>query len=302
VRHPIVSAILGTALLGAIVAGAADNLSKTPNAAPTKVAFIRERAPETPAPSDALAASNTFIFSARPGSSPASDREMYEPIAALLSRATGKNFKFQRADNWLTYSRSMANGAYDLLFDGAPLNAWRLERMDHVPIVRVSNDTSFVTIVRADDKSITSEKQLAGKTICAHAPTDPEVAGLLAEFDNPMRQPVLVDTLTWRDAHAGLVSGKCAATVVSADFLDGTDTSRTRVINRRGPLPGYAFSAGPRISPGMQGAIRAALVSEEGRMATAKLRQALGNVELRDADPSSYAQLRDVLKNQMHFN
>jgi ABC-type phosphate/phosphonate transport system substrate-binding protein len=299
VSHKFLSLVLGTGMLGlAYVGTAADTEPKTT----TKVAFVRERAPDATAkaPAATLIEKDTYVFSAPPGGDAESDRAIYEPIAVLLSRATGKTFVYQRADNWLSYSRQMTGDTYDVLFDGAPLNAWRQGRMNHKPLVRLSQNLTFVTVVRNDNKTITSEKHLAGKTICAHSPTDPEMAGLLSQFDNPLRQPVLVDTDSAREAFFGLINGKCAATVVSIEFLEANDRGLVNIIHKRAPLPGHALSASPRLSPAIQEKIRAALLSEAGKTATAKLREAFGGANLVDADPTAYSQLGDLLKNNVY--
>lgn len=296
----ISSVILGAGLLSLAAVGTADNKAET-TATATKVVFVRERAPEgAAAPTSAMLGRDAYVFSAPPSGDAAADREVYGPIATLLTEATGKTFTFQPADNWLSYSRQMSGGAYDVLFDGAPLNAWRQGRMNHKPLVRLSQDLHLVTIVRKDNKALTSEKHLAGKTICAHSPTDPEMAGLLSQFDNPLRQPVLVDALNWREAYFGLINGKCVATVVSAEFLTQHDHGMVNVIHKRAPLPGHAFSASPRIAPAMQDKIRTALLSEAGKAATAKMREAFGGANLIDADPAAYAQFRDILKNNVY--
>ncbi len=65
-------------------------------------------------------------------------------------------------------------------------------------------------------------------------------------------------------------------------------------------MPNQALSAGPRITPEMQAKIKQALLSEEGKKATEKLREAYVT-ELVSASREEYAGLGRLLKDTMYF-
>lgn len=301
-QHPqtILSIVLGIGLFGLTLTAAADNVAK---AKTTKVAFVpSERTIEpTKSPLAGINENDDFVFGAPPGNNYAEAVAVYQPIADYLSRATGMRFTFRYSDNWLSYSKDMANGSYDLVFDGAVTNGWRQNRMNHTPLVKLSEDLTFVTIARKDNPKLTTTKHLAGQKICAHAPTDPEMVALLAQFDNPSRQPVIIETKGWDNAYQGLLAGKCAATVIPLKHLQKNDRGQVNVLQQHRPMPSHALSAGPRISSALQHKIREALLTGEGKSVTAKLRASFGDDNWVAADPAEYVNLGKLLKDNLYL-
>lgn len=291
---------LGVGLFGLTLVGTADN---SPQAKNTKVAFApSERAIESAkSPAEGLTERDTYIFSAATTASYAESVAMYQPIAEYLTRATGKRFTYRYSVNWLSYSKDMANNTYDLAFDGPVTNGWRQDRMNHTPLVKLSEDLAFVTIARKDNTKVTTSKHLAGQKICAHAPTDPEVVALMSQFDNPARQPVIVESKGWDASYQGVIDGKCAATVVPRKYLERNDRGIVSVLHKHQSMPSFAFSAGPRLSPALQSKIRDALLADEGKRATAKLRAAFGDDTLVAANPAEYANLGKLLRGNLYL-
>src|SRR5712692_4457676 len=59
-----------------------------------------------------------LILSAPPRGTAAKKKAIDEPIAEFLSKTIGKKVIFKYSDNWLSYSKGMVEGGYDLVFDG----------------------------------------------------------------------------------------------------------------------------------------------------------------------------------------
>jgi ABC-type phosphate/phosphonate transport system substrate-binding protein len=246
----------------------------------------------------------TLIFGAPPRGTAAEEAATYQPIADYLSRVTGKNVLFDYAQNWLVYSKDMVDGKYDLVFDGPHFNGWRMERMGHTPLVRLPEGHEFVVVVRADDTHIHALHKLAGRMVCAHASPNLGTLALLSQFDNPVQQPVIVEMQGWDKAFDGLVNGACAAAVLPIKSLEKFEHGQhlTNIIYRHRPLPNQALSAGPRISPEMQRKIQAALLSEESKGITSKLRSAYGSKDFVPARTEDYAGLGVYLKDVLYFS
>lgn len=268
----------------------------------TKVALVRPDATPAPIGVQLPPPADAFVFSAPPTGSSAEDNAMYRAIADYLTAATGKHFTYRNPETWLTYSKEMSSGRYDLVFDGAPLNGWRLNRLQHKPLVRLAEDMTFATIVLNDNMKFTSIKQLGGQIICSQEPTNPEMLALLSQFDNPSRQPVLLNAKGWDHAVRGVITGKCAATVVPTKYLEAANRGPIRILEKHTALPGHAFSVSPRIPPEVQEKIRAALTSAEGKRVTAGLRALHGSEGFVDANPEAYAQMDKLLKNTGYHN
>ncbi|MFP5349369.1 MAG: phosphate/phosphite/phosphonate ABC transporter substrate-binding protein [Gammaproteobacteria bacterium] len=300
---------LAGALCGLLVAQAALAEANTPSTGQrTKVAYApQERVigetPTTEAGKALVPKSTDLIFSAPPRGAYAEEVAIYQPIVEYLSRVTGQKFRYQYSDNWLTYSKDMTSGAYDLVFDGPAFNGWRMTRMQHTPLIKLPEEFVFVVVTRKDNTQVTELKQLAGRKICAHAPPNLGTLTMLSQFDNPARQPSILETKGWDAAYRAVAEGKCAGTVLPQQSLvkNDKDKNQMRVIYKHRPMPNQAFSAGPRISPAMQQKIKAALMSEEGRAVTAKLRALYAGKDFVAATPEEYAGLGQLLKDSLYY-
>ena len=242
-----------------------------------------------------------YVFGAPPGKPYAEQRAIYEPIVEFLSRVTGKRFVIQYSDNWLTYSRDMTNGDFDLAFDAAALNSWRIERINHTPLLRLSGETVYLVVGRPDNSKVRELKHLAGRGVCAPPPPDVATLAILSQFTNPARQPVIVETNGWNATYRDLSQGKCDGAIISRQQLGRIDRKLVKVLYRHGAMPNSALSAGPRISPELQEKIRQALLTPQGKIATAKLRAAHNAEELVPARGEDYAGLGKLLKNSLYY-
>lgn len=245
---------------------------------------------------------STWTFSAPPRGTQAEEEALYQPVVEYLSRVTGKEVVYKHASNWLVYSRDMALGQYDLVFDGPHFNGWRQARLQHTPILKLPDDFVFVVVSRKDDAKINDMKQLAGRTVCAHAPPNLGTLTLLSRFDNPSRQPQIVETQGWKGAYDGLMEGKCVATVLPIKNLNKFDSAgRTQILYRHRALPNQAISAGPQIPADVQKKIATALVSAEGQAIARKLLDVYAAKAFVPAQAEEYAGLGDLLKDTLYY-
>jgi ABC-type phosphate/phosphonate transport system substrate-binding protein len=247
---------------------------------------------------------DTLIFGAPPRGTASEEIATYEPIATYLSKITGKKVAFRYEENWLVYSKDMVEGKYDLVFDGPHFNGWRMARLKHTPLVRLPEGHVFVVIVRADDQRIHNLRNLAGHTVCAHASPNLGTLTLLSQFDNPVRQPVILEVQGWDKAYDGLIHGECVAAVLPIKSLEKFEGDRhlSKIIYRHRLLPNQAFSAGPRIPSEMQHKIQAALLSEESKGITSKLRSAYGSKDFVTVNIEDYAGLGSYLNDVLYFS
>lgn len=247
---------------------------------------------------------DNLVFSAPPRGSYQNEIAAYQPLVEFLSKTLGRKVVFQYADNWLSYSKEMTAGRYDMVFDGPAFNGWRIDKLGHTPLVKLPEDFVFVVVVKADNNRIKQIKDLAGQKVCAHAPPNLGTLTLQAQFDNPVRQPYITEVKGWDNSYKALVSGQCAATILPIENLTKNEkgsNQATRVIYRHKPMPNQAFSVGPRIAPGLHEKIAKALLSDEGRQATEKLRAAYAGKDFVPASRVEYSGLGDLLKTSLYY-
>ncbi|MBI5783570.1 MAG: PhnD/SsuA/transferrin family substrate-binding protein, partial [Gammaproteobacteria bacterium] len=219
-------------------------------------------------------ADNVLVFSAPPRETEEDALRTYQPIAEYLSRIVGKSIVYRYPKDWLTYQTEMQRGSYDLVFDGPHFNSWRISHLQHSSLVKVAGEHAFAVVVRKDDKRITDLKQLAGQKVCGMNPPNLGTLSVLGQFDNPSRQPLIVNSLGWTKAYEGLAfEKKCAAAIIPVANLKtfSNHENIVRVVYRTKALPNQAFSAGPRITVQDQALISAALISQDGAAAAQRL-------------------------------
>ncbi len=245
-----------------------------------------------------------LVLSAAPREDENEAQALYGPLADHLSQALGRKVVFKPAGNWGIYQGLMQKGGYDLVFDGPHFNAWRIDHTRHNVLVKVPGEHVFVVVVRKENDKVREIRQLAGRTLCAHAPPNLGTLTALNEFDNPARQPLIVNIDGWREIHEGLLAGKCIAAVLPLKQLEKFEKGsvQTRIVFRGRTLPDNALSASARVSAPDREKIVRALTSPEGEQATAGLRQkyAAGK-PFATASNQEFAGLGRYLQNERGF-
>ncbi len=243
---------------------------------------------------------NILVFSAPPRETEEEGIRTYQPIAEYLSHIIGKTIVYKHPGDWLTYQTQMQRGSYDLVFDGPHFNSWRISNLQHSTLVKIAGEHVFAVVVRKDDNRITDIKQLAGQRVCGMNPPNLGTLAVLGQFDNPARQPLIMNNVGWTKAYEGVAfEKKCTAAIVPMANLKKFSNSENvvRIVYKTKVLPNQAFSAGPRISTADQARIAAALISQEGSPAMAQLISAHGTGKgLAYASKDDYAGLDVYLK------
>lgn len=215
-----------------------------------------------------------LVFTAPPRETPEAGIEIYQPVADYLSQAIGKKVRYKHPGTWGVYRTEMLKGSYDIIFDGPHFNSYRMEKLSHNILVKIPERHEFTVIVRKD-KPFQTVSQMAGRTFCTHAPPNLGTLVLLSQFDNPSRQPVIINSKGWETIYNGVISGKCVGGVLPMANLKKYDRSnQTRVVFKTAAMPNQAFSAGPRVSLEDQMKLAQALASPDAAAPTEKLRAA----------------------------
>ncbi len=245
-----------------------------------------------------------LILTAPPREAAGKGAESYDGIADFLTKIIGEKVTYSNPTNWLTYQSSMHKGAYDIVFDGPAFVAWRMLKLQHVPLVKLPGQLSFVVVVKKEDTRINNMADLAGRTVCGLAP--PNLATLIMqyEFPNPARQPLIVATKNFKESYAGVVNGKCLAAVINAKVYAGLEAQShaTRVIFTSKAFSNQAITVGPKISPEMRAKITQALLSPAGTAASLSVLERFKAAAWMPAKPEEYEGLQVLLKDVWGFN
>ena len=218
-------------------------------------------------------AADVLTFTAPPrdvggGNEPA----VYGPVADYLSSVTGKKIVYKHPGDWLSYQSDMRKGAYDLIFDGPHFVSWRMSQIGHEPIAKLPGKLVFVVIARKDDAAVDSTTYLAGRSVCGMPRPNLATLTMYSLFENPMRQPRVVQTASFKDAYDSLLAGKCIAAVMGKGFYNRFDKDgvKTKILYTSPGVPNQAFSASNKFSAEDRRKMTEALTSPQARAKMAK--------------------------------
>jgi ABC-type phosphate/phosphonate transport system substrate-binding protein len=312
-RKTIINTAVAVSLGALVFVTGASAAEQTPTPGARKTSFAPPEAAATQQPSlEGVArglptgADNVLVFSAPPRETEDEALRTYQPIAEYLSRIIGRTIVYRYSKDWLTYQTEMQRGSYDLVFDGPHFNSWRISHLRHSALVKVAGEHAFAVVVHKDNKRFTELKQLAGQKVCGMNPPNLGTLSVLEQFDNPARQPLIINSVGWTKAYEGVAfEKKCTAAIVPMANLKKFSNSDNvvRVLYTTKALPNQAFSAGPRIASQDQALIAAALLSRDGSPAIARLVSAYGaDKGLAYASKEEYAGLDAYLKDSWGYS
>lgn len=203
-----------------------------------------------------------YIFSAPPRGPADKEAAVYGPIAEYLSQATGKKITYRHPGNWLTYQADMQKGAYDIVFDGPHFASWRIARTQHEPLAKLPGKLAFTVMVKKDEERVKTVMDLRGRTVCGLAPPNLATLTLYSLFDNPARQPLIIEAKSFPKAYEGVMNGRCVASVMRDKMFIKLDnkTKKGRAIFTSRGIANQTFTAGPRLTSKEKRAITDALL------------------------------------------
>ena len=246
-----------------------------------------------------------LVFSAPPRDDKETESRVYEPIAKYLSKAIGREVIYRFPGNWLTYQDAMRNGKYDLVFDGPQFISWRVNRLGHEAIAKIPGKLAFVAVVRQDNTQIQSLKQLAGRSVCALAPPNLATLSFQTQYDNPARQPLIVEVQSFETGYQSMLEGKrCVASILRDKMFEklSAKNPQARELWRSAGVANQGFSAGPRVTAAEKEKLREALTAEQSKTAMAGFYERFSKEKLLvGANSTEYAGLAVLLKDVWGF-
>ena len=230
-------------------------------------------------------------------------QEVFQPIAEYLSRVLGQPVVFKYSDNWLSYQSEMQKDVYDIVFDGPHFVSWRLAKLQHVPMVKLPSQLSFVIVARKDNLKLNGLSDLNGRSLCTPAPPNLGALIVLYEFTNPARQPQLKNTAGFPQAYEAMITKKCLAAVMQIKIFEKLDKDKqlAKILFQSKGMPNQAFTASPRINDALRKRIVEALLSEQGKQATKKLRDEYNGQDFVPTTAEEYRDIHLLLKDVWGF-
>lgn len=244
-----------------------------------------------------------LVLTSPPRESEQKAREIFQPIADYLTSVLKRPVVFRYSDNWLTYQSEMQKDLYDIVFDGPHFNSYRLAKHQHTPLVKLPGQFIFVIIAKKDNDRINKLEDINGRMLCSPAPPNLAALTALAQYANPSRQPILVDTKGFPQTYEALLNGKCSAAAMQTKIFEKLDKEKkgTKILFESKGLPNQAISASPRLDSAERTLLAQTLLSEPGKKATAKLREEYNGQDFVPATVDEYVGHAALLKDIWGF-
>lgn len=252
------------------------------------------------------AANDEFIFATAPTQSAEETTKLYTPIIKFLSAKTGKKFTLDIPSNFIQYSSSMQKNKYDMVFDGPHLSGWRIERLQHTPILRFPGQIKIVIAAREKSILTNMDDLQYGIRVCSFTPPNMLTMTMLSYFPNPSKQPNLIRVQGFKKLMSCLKKGKGDAAVLRDKLWGKAQKSGAakglKLIAK--PPQGYperTFTVGPKINKELRAKITKLLLSKEGQKVTAPLLKRFKKKNLIIANPGEYYGLYNLINTVWGF-
>lgn len=255
------------------------------------LALLLALLPATPA-----AAQDVLVFAAAPTLPEARTLEVYQPFVEYLSEKLGRPVELHTAENFLQYANEMRAGHYDIVFDGPHFIGYRMERLGHIPVVRLTGDLNYVVVTK-EGSSLRGLDGLEARRVCGLPSPNFVTFAFLDHFPNPVRQPLMQPVRNFKESVECARSGKAEAALVQARFWGKADKSQLRVLYKNDvAFPERGFSAGPAVDAKTRSALAKAILESKDAAAGQTLLEVMGGKGFVAADPAEYKGLGRLLK------
>ncbi len=226
-------------------------------------------------------------------------RELFQPLVDYLQTVSGQKINLITYPNFISYwSITQKPDSYDIAFDAAHFVDYRNKSKDFTVLARQPGLISISLIV-PEDSLIFDADELVGKKIATLGPPSIAAVRIYEMFDNPVRQPTIIEGDNSSVVMELLVDGKVDAAmlptpVVSARMAGDGGIS---MVTTTDTIPGLAISVSPAISADARGKILKGLLEADKTAAGKKMLEATSLNTFEKAsnqDFFGYAELLDV--------
>lgn len=221
--------------------------------------------------------------------------EVYQPLIAYLSTATGHRIELVTPRNYHFFWRDVRqNVAVDLMIAEPPITDYRIQRLGAVPLVRTAETTSY-TLLASDTLENPSLEALYGRNIVTMPSPSLGFALLLEFFPNPVSQPnILSSASSWRDGVEIVFAGEADATIVPT-WLQAQYPNLVPIRTSR-EFPGIALSASAGLDPQVAADIKAALLKLHEDPSVYEVLNELGITRFEEASAAEYRGADQMLR------
>jgi ABC-type phosphate/phosphonate transport system substrate-binding protein len=217
-----------------------------------------------------------LVMTAPPRENPEAGQKVYGPLAEYLSEVLGQPVVYRHPGDWTTYGKDMRADRYDIVFDGPHFVAWRQQRLEATPIVKLPGSLQFVLVGDRTQGSFERPEQLFGQKVCHLPSPNLGTLTLYSMFPEPARQPEFVVVRGgFGQVAKAIEQGQCVAGILRDNVynlrLDAALRERLTVIKTSAPLTNQAITVSARVTTAQRERILKALTQADAPSAAMPL-------------------------------
>lgn len=242
----------------------AQNRKNKPSYLFTGLAALTVSAFSAPAIPQALAQSS-LVLTVQPIQSEERTQEIFQPMADYIQAVTGIPTSLTTYPNFISYwSTTQQSGKYDLVLDAAHFTDYRIVNQGFTPMVKQEGSVTFSLIV-GEDSLVFDPEELVGKKIATLGAPSVGAVRLNEIFENPTRQPLIVEANNSTQAMEMLIAGEVDAAMLPTPIVSQrmSGDGGINVVMTTDPLPSVALSASPDVDPAIIDKLQKAFLDAE---------------------------------------
>lgn len=226
-------------------------------------------------------------------------RELFQPLVDYLELVSGQKINLITYPNFISYwSVTQKPDSYDIAFDAAHFIDYRNKNKDFTVLARQPGLISISLIV-AEDALVFDAEELIGKKIATLGPPSIAAVRINEMFDNPVRQPSIIEGDNSSTVMAQLVNGEVDAAMLPTPIVSArmAGDGGISMVTTTDTIPGLAISVSPAVSADARELMKKGLLDADKTVAGKKmLEQTKLNpfVKTSNQDFFGYAELLDV--------
>ncbi len=183
--------------------------------------------------------------------------KVYTPLVRHLEKVTGSRIRIVHNKNLFAHWNATQREEYDLVLDGPHFTDYRAQKRQYQVLVKFPDVISYTLVTRSNLLVLEPEELIAKRLATTPSPSLGTLR-LFELFQNPLRQPIIVDTDDAITAAEKLARGEVDAAMIPT-FLVGRYIDFNTVLTTD-QVPAPAISASSKVEPETREKIKQAIL------------------------------------------
>ncbi|MFW2439004.1 MAG: phosphate/phosphite/phosphonate ABC transporter substrate-binding protein [Arenicellales bacterium] len=192
-------------------------------------------------------------------------REIFQPLADYMQSLTGQEVEIITYPNFISYwTETKKTNSYDIAFDAAHFLDYRNKNIDFTVLAKQPGSVSISLIV-SEDALVFEPEELIGKKIATLGPPSIAASRINEIFNNPLRQPTIIEANDSSHIMELLMSGEVDAAMLPTPLVSArmSGDGGIAVVLTTEPVPSMGISVSPVVSSELRETLAKGLIEAD---------------------------------------